>query len=446
MTKRYLGNIITQNPTAPTGNAANGVWSLAEVTAYKKATAWPTLPEAATIGTATDSETGGKIEVAFTPPAELYGGTISQYTATSSPGSITGNSTSSPTTVSGLTNGTSYTFTVSATTGAGTGPLSSASNSVAPSQADRGIFMAGQLLGGSYATNTIDYINIKSSGNATDFGNLSEVRGGGGAAASSTRALCMGGGDIFGAAGSVNYSARIDYVTISTTGNSSIFGNLTASRRTQMGGLSNSTRGCQMFAQNSNGSYSSFIEYVTIATTGNAANFGELSETIASSAACFASPTRGVFCGGSLSNNSLRNEIEYITIASTGNSTDFGDLASASYRMGGTSSDTRGLATIYTNSNYNSGYIQYVTIASTGNATNFGNLSNPGGSYTSSWCSATSNNTTAVIHEGYNGSAGGLNVVSSVTIASTGNAADFGDLTVARFMSTANSGTHGGLQ
>jgi len=43
--KRYLGNIITQNPTAPAGNfgnsAAKGVWSLEEQLAYQKAGLWP---------------------------------------------------------------------------------------------------------------------------------------------------------------------------------------------------------------------------------------------------------------------------------------------------------------------------------------------------------------------------------------------------------------------
>ena len=43
--KRYLGNIITQNPTAPAGDfgnsAAKGVWSLEEQLAYQKAGLWP---------------------------------------------------------------------------------------------------------------------------------------------------------------------------------------------------------------------------------------------------------------------------------------------------------------------------------------------------------------------------------------------------------------------
>jgi len=50
----------------------------------------------------------------------------------SSPGSITGTATSSPITVSGLTNNTAYTFTVAGVNGTGTGPYSSASNSATP--------------------------------------------------------------------------------------------------------------------------------------------------------------------------------------------------------------------------------------------------------------------------------------------------------------------------
>jgi hypothetical protein len=58
------------------------------------------------------------------------GGASTTYTATSSPGSFTATGTS-PITVSGLTNGTSYTFTVTATNANGS-VVSSASNSVTP--------------------------------------------------------------------------------------------------------------------------------------------------------------------------------------------------------------------------------------------------------------------------------------------------------------------------
>lgn len=88
-------------------------------------------PEAPTIGTAT----GGNAVATVTYTAPTWVGKGSgavTYTATSSPGNFTGTG-SSPITVSGLSNGTAYTFTVKATTSYGvTGPSSSASNSVTP--------------------------------------------------------------------------------------------------------------------------------------------------------------------------------------------------------------------------------------------------------------------------------------------------------------------------
>jgi hypothetical protein len=66
------------------------------------------------------------VSVAFTPPA----GTVTSYTVTSSPGSITGTGSASPISVTGLTASTTYTFTVTATNSGGTSPASTASNSV----------------------------------------------------------------------------------------------------------------------------------------------------------------------------------------------------------------------------------------------------------------------------------------------------------------------------
>jgi uncharacterized protein (TIGR02145 family) len=83
------------------------------------------------IGTATAGN--GQATVAFTAPVSNGGSAITGYTVTSSPGSITATGSASPITITGLTNGTAYTFTVTATNANGTGPASSASNSVIPS-------------------------------------------------------------------------------------------------------------------------------------------------------------------------------------------------------------------------------------------------------------------------------------------------------------------------
>jgi predicted RNA-binding protein with TRAM domain len=93
-------------------------------------TAATTVPGAPTIGTATHGN--AQASVAFTPPASDGGAAITGYTATSSPGGFTGTAASSPITVTGLTNGTAYTFTVKATNSVGDGPASGASNSVTP--------------------------------------------------------------------------------------------------------------------------------------------------------------------------------------------------------------------------------------------------------------------------------------------------------------------------
>ena len=85
--------------------------------------------------------------------------------------------------------------------------------------------------------------------------------------------------------------------------------------------------------------------------------------------------------------------------------------------------------------------IEYITIANTGNATDFGDLS------AGRWM-AEGNVTSAtrgVFAGGYHSPGVYVNVIEYMTIASTGNATDFGDLTEARSYMAAGSNSIRGV-
>ena len=279
----------------------------------------------------------------------------------------------------------------------------------------RGVFAAGYGAGGNQ--NVMDYVTISSPGNATDFGNLSSSRENQGSGLSSGTRIVWGGG-----AGDT-----MEYIIVASLGDVTDFGNLTSSR-THVTGLSNGTRG--VFG---GGASDDTMDYITIATTGNATDFGNMTESN-NRRASTSNNTRGVFAGGS----GRVDTIDYITIASLGNATDFGNLTSGKNSLSACTDGTK--AVIAGGDNDATGdldEIEYVNITSLGNATDFGNLY--GGAYASS--GSCGNGTVGLWGGGYrNTGAITSDVIHAVNVASTGDATDFGNLSVARYNMSGASG------
>ena len=131
MSKQYPGGIITKNPTAPTTASASGIWTAEQAQGYSKQGIWPRIASAPTIGTAT-AGTNNCASVTFSAPSCIGAGSLT-YKVISTPGCVQNTGASSPVVVSGLTNGTSYTFKAYGVTPGGTGPASNASNSITAS-------------------------------------------------------------------------------------------------------------------------------------------------------------------------------------------------------------------------------------------------------------------------------------------------------------------------
>ncbi len=295
-----------------------------------------------------------------------------------------------------------------------------------PISTARGFFAGG---GAGANSNVIDYVTIVTTGNATDFGDLTVARNNPAGCASQTRGLFGGGSQ----AGDRN---EIDYITMASAGNATDFGDLTVAR-SLVGACSSSTRGVWA-GGDSAGTPQNVMDYVTIASTGNAADFGDL--TVSRFAISgLASPTRGLFGGGYTAGSTTSNVIDYITIASTGNATDFGDLTVSRGYTAASSNSTRGVWGGGDIVGVLSNVIDYVTIASTGNATDFGDLTVS--RYGPAGCSSSLRS----LFGGGNNNITNQNVIDYVTIASVSNATDFGDLTVARNTPAACSSGHGGL-
>ena len=288
----------------------------------------------------------------------------------------------------------------------------------------RGVIMGGY----SPTTDAVEFITVSTTGNSTDTGNLSSARFTGGAVASRTRALYFGGEQAPGT--QVN---TIDLFTISSLADAIDFGDVSAGTLAQStAGVCNGTRGINMGGYRAPAKLNE-ISYVTVAQQGNTVDFGDLI-TARDAPRAANSQTRGIASGGNTP--SQVTDIEFITMSTLGNAADFGDCGTANGNGGGTSNSIRG---IFCSGQGYGPIIEYVTIATLGNAVDFGDSIFDGYGNLGGMASPTR----AAFAGGANPSA--TNEMEYVQIMSLGDAIDFGDLNAAKVYPTSVSNGHGGL-
>jgi len=302
----------------------------------------------------------------------------------------------------------------------------------------RGVFGGGVYGGGYVSTSSIEFININSLGNSTNFGVLTDAKSELSSCSNSTRGLFGGGRQ---PAGNSPQTGAIEYITIASEGNSIDFGTLDVARY-GLGGCSSSTRGLFGGGYVLSGGNKNEIDYVEIGTLGSAIDFGDLTINRRYPVS-FSSSTRG-FWGHGITPASPFNRttiIDYVTMSSKGDAVEFGNLSYAVNGSAGLSNSVRG---VFAGGAYIDYYLQieYITLSSNGNSTYFGDLSQ-----TSVGIVGASTQTRGVFAHGNSGISPfpRLNAIDYITITSAGNAIDFGDLSVTRSSFAGLSDSHGGL-
>ena len=279
----------------------------------------------------------------------------------------------------------------------------------------RGFFAGGN------STN-IEFINVDTSGNATDFGDLTSTMWINKCSASRVRGLIHGERPA---------TTNIDFITIANSGtNAQDFGDLSQARE-DAAGVCNGTRA--IFC--GGGEYNT-IDYVTIAQTGNAIDFGDLYQAVNHQASA-ESKTRGIIANGYKGPSpGVVNVIQYITMSTLGNSSDFGDSENGGY---GASGCGNAVTMVYNSGNDSShtSKMNTLTISTLGNSVFFGDLSRtfygPG---------TASSKTRGVFAGDYPSSSANIEYVHLANLA---DAVDFGDLVSGRGHWGGSSNGHGGL-
>ena len=235
----------------------------------------------------------------------------------------------------------------------------------------RGVFAPGLA-----NPSNLEYITLSTGGNAFNFGQMYVQRASyAGTLSSSTRGIVPAGYI------SSVYKSDIDYFEIATAGGAQDFGDISVAAFGH-GGMASPVRGVWAGGYMNPGTTSlkKKIQYLTISSRGDSTDFGE---AFTGHAYAFAgsSPTRGIFGGGvgSYPAQVVSSVLEKIELASTGNGYYFGDLT-VERRLGGSSaSNTRlvcfgGTKTVPGSGN-DSDDIDTIQFSTLGNAVDFGDMS-----------------------------------------------------------------------
>ena len=265
----------------------------------------------------------------------------------------------------------------------------------------RGVFAAGYGImtpsGSAGRQDDMDYVTIASEGKAIDFGNLTIARNQPSSASSSTRGLIAGGATNYPSGAATNCTNAIEYIEISTTGNALDFGDLITERMASGNLVGNTTRG--IFGAGDDyhtpaWQYTGLgrLDAITMASKGNSVDFGQDAINRLTGGGC-SNEVRGCWAGGyvttAYSSAPARNEaaraMTFITISSFGNAVEFGTLScGARMYAGAASTKTRGIWTGGSSYPVHHSEIDYIQFASLGDSLDFGDLQRNKGYMTAS--------------------------------------------------------------
>tara|TARA_R110000824_G_C15049742_1_gene661289 strand:- start:25 stop:936 length:912 start_codon:yes stop_codon:yes gene_type:complete len=272
----------------------------------------------------------------------------------------------------------------------------------------------GLFFGSNGGDVSINYLTISSFGDAVDFGDTETAgRSPGGAGSMENTGVIL-----------EPSSDDLSFVAIDTPGNAADFGNLTEARQYGAAMLMNGTNNRLVIAGGDTNAVT--MDFVNVRNKGDAIDFGDqtVQHNLQPGALSNGIRERGVIAqgAGAAPGFTATNVMEYITISTKGNGTDFGDGMNKNYWIGTMTNDQndRGVI-VHTNAE-----MSYITLTTPSNAIEFGGEGTSNG--LSSGQSPHSNGTDerGILPGGHPTT---QNVISYITISTTGNAQDFGGST-----------------